>query len=102
SRGPPWLRRPEQARAWMLYWEEMRGGPATSFIVSEYLPGRDFLCQSLWKDGAMLLANSFERLSYFVGERCRSGVSPLSSLAKTVVDPRVLETSRAAVRSLGP
>jgi carbamoyl-phosphate synthase large subunit len=90
----------EQARAWMLYWEEMRGVPTTSFIVSEYLPGRDFLCQSLWRDGCLLLANSFERLSYFGGESNPSGVSSLSSLAKTVVDPRVLATSRAAVASL--
>ena len=102
SLGAAPVRSPEQARVWMLYWEEMRGVPATSFIVSEYLPGRDFLCQSLWKDGAMLLANSFERLSYFGGESNPSGVSSLSSLAKTVVDARVLETSRAAVRSLGP
>jgi carbamoyl-phosphate synthase large subunit len=102
SLGAAPMRSPEQARAWMLYWEEMRGVPVTSFIVSEYLPGRDFLCQSLWKDGVMLLANSFERLSYFGGESNPSGVSSLSSLAKTVVDTRVLETSRAAVRSLGP
>ena len=102
SLGAAPVRGPEQARAWMLYWEEMRGVPATSFIVSEYLPGRDFLCQSLWKDGALLLANTFERLSYFGGESNPSGVSSLSSLAKTVIDARVLETSRAAVRSLGP
>lgn len=102
SLGAAPVRSAEQARAWMLYWEEMRGVPATSFIVSEYLPGRDFLCQSLWRDGSLLLANSFERLSYFGGESNPSGVSSLSSLAKTVVDPRVLATSRAAVRSLAP
>jgi carbamoyl-phosphate synthase large subunit len=102
SLGAAPMRSPEQARAWMLYWQEMRGVPVTSFIVSEYLPGRDFLCQSLWKDGVLILANTFERLSYFGGESNPSGVSSLSSLAKTVVDARVLETSRAAVRSLGP
>ena len=102
SLGAAPVQSPQQARAWMLYWEEMRGVPVTSFIVSEYLPGRDFLCQSLWRDGALVLANTFERLSYFGGESNPSGVSSLSSLAKTVVDARVLETSRAAVRSLGP
>ncbi|HUM18054.1 MAG TPA: hypothetical protein VL086_20355 [Candidatus Nitrosotalea sp.] len=102
SLGAAPVQSPEQARAWMLYWEEMRGVPVTSFIVSEYLPGRDFLCQSLWRDGALVLANTFERLSYFGGESNPSGVSSLSSLAKTVVDARVLETSRAAVRSLAP
>lgn len=102
SLGAAPVQSPEQARAWMLYWEQMRGVPVTSFIVSEYLPGRDFLCQSLWWDGALVLANTFERLSYFGGESNPSGVSSLSSLAKTVVDARVLETSRAAVRSLGP
>lgn len=102
SLGAAPVKRPEQARAWILYWEEMRGVAADSFIVSDYLPGRDFLCQSLWNDGALLLASTFERLSYFGGESNPSGVSSLSSLAKTVVEPGVLDVCRAAVRTLGP
>ncbi len=39
----------QQARAWIRYWEEMRGIPAERFTLSEYLPGRDFMCMSLWR-----------------------------------------------------
>lgn len=93
---------PDQARGWIRHWEDLRGVPATSFTLSEYLPGRDFLCQSLWRRGALVLANTFERLSYFGGENTPSGVSSLSSLAKTVVDRRLFDICRNAVRALGP
>jgi carbamoyl-phosphate synthase large subunit len=101
SLGAAPVTNPEQARSWISYWEELRGVPATSFTLSEYLPGRDFLCQSLWHRGALVLANTFERLSYFGGENSPSGVSSLSSLAKTVVDRRVLDTCGSAIRVLG-
>ena len=75
SLGAAPVRSPEQARAWMLYWEEMRGVPVTSFIVSEYLPGRDFLCQSLWKDGALLLVRL--TASHFLWKMVRRVVGAL-------------------------
>jgi carbamoyl-phosphate synthase large subunit len=93
---------PGQARAWIGYWERMRGLPAAAFTLSEYLPGRDFLCQSLWQRGRLILASTFERLAYFGGENTPSGVSSLSALAKTVADPRVLEVACAAVRAAAP
>jgi carbamoyl-phosphate synthase large subunit len=37
---------PEQARSWIRYWKEMRGVAVTEFVLSEYLPGRDFGCQA--------------------------------------------------------
>ena len=84
----------------MHYWDAMRGVPVTAFTVSEYLPGRDFLCQSLWRKGRLILVNTFERLSYFGGENSPSGVSSLSSLAKTVVDHRIVDVCRAAVEAV--
>jgi hypothetical protein len=91
-----------QAQGWLLLWEELRGVPAAAFMLAEYLPGRDFLCQSLWRDGRLVLVKTFERLSYFGGENSPSGASSLSSLAKTVVDLRVVEVCTAAVRALDP
>jgi biotin carboxylase len=102
SLGAAPMMRPDQARAWILYWEEMRGVPATTFTLSEYLPGRDYLCQSLWKDGVLVLANTFERLAYFGGENSPSGVSSLSSLAKTVADPRLVDVCRRAIEAIAP
>ena len=98
--GP--VTRPDQARSWIQYWEELRGVPATAFTLSDYLPGRDFLCTSLWKDGELVLVNTYERLAYFGGENSPSGVSSLSSLAKTVVDARLVDVCRAAIRAVAP
>jgi carbamoyl-phosphate synthase large subunit len=94
------VRRAEQARAWIAYWSEMRGIPAASFTLSEYLPGRDFACQTLWRDGVLVLAKAFQRLEYFVGGGQPSGVSSVASLARTVSDPRPVETAVAAVRAV--
>jgi carbamoylphosphate synthase large subunit len=89
-----------QARAWIRYWADMRGVPENSFTLSEYLPGRDFMCMSLWRDGRMVLVTTFEKLSYFGGEAHPSGTSSLSSLAKTIIDPRLVETCRTAIGAL--
>ncbi len=102
ARGGGAVGSPEQARRWILVWHEMRGLPASSFTLSEYLPGREVLCQSLWKDGTLILINTFERLSYFGVDNIPSGVTSLSSLAKTVVEPRVVDLCRAAIRAVAP
>jgi hypothetical protein len=93
---------PEDARAWIGYWERMRGVPAANFTLSEYLPGRDFACQSLWRDGRLVLIKTVERLAYLGAETRASGTSSIASLAKTVKDVRVVETCLRAIRALDP
>ncbi len=100
SMGATSVKTPEQARNWIKYWHEMRGVPAASFTISEYLPGRDFACQSLWKDGKLILIKTVERLSYFAGWSQPSGVSSIAALAKTVFEPRVVEVCAQAIRAL--
>ena len=102
SRGAAPVDTPEDARAWIGYWERMRGVPATLFTLSEYLPGRDFACQSLWKDGRLVLIKTVERLAYLGAETRASGTSSIASLAKTVNEPRVVETCVRAIRALDP
>jgi carbamoyl-phosphate synthase large subunit len=94
------VKSPEQARSWIEYWREMRGVPPTSFALSEYLPGRDLGCQSLWKDGRLVLIKTYERLSYLGTGSQPSQISSVAALAKTVVEPRVVETCRKAVAAL--
>jgi carbamoyl-phosphate synthase large subunit len=102
SRGALPVASAEQARSWISYWQTQRGVPVAAFTLCEYLPGRDFLCQSLWKAGRLVLARTYERLSYFDGGNRASGMSSFSALAKTVVEPRVLEVCRRAVQTLDP
>jgi biotin carboxylase len=91
---------PAQARSWIRYWIEMRGVSADSFLLSEYLPGRDFGCQSLWRDGEMLLVKTYERLSYLGTGSQPAEVSSAAALAKTVFEPRLVDACKQAIRSL--
>lgn len=102
SRGAAPVDTPEDAHAWISYWERVRGVPASDFTLSEYLPGRDFACQSLWQDGRLVLVKTVERLAYLGAETRASGTSSIASVAKTVNEPRIVELCAAAVRALDP
>jgi hypothetical protein len=102
SMGATPVRTVEQARSWISYWEDMRGIPPGSFTLSEYLPGRAFSCQCLWKNGALILAKTFEHLSYFGGGARPSGVSSVTALAKTISERRLVDVSARAIRALDP
>jgi carbamoyl-phosphate synthase large subunit len=90
----------DHARGWIQYWVEMRGVSVEDFTLAEYLPGRDFAVQSLWKDGKLVLLKTSERISYFQGTSRPSGVSSIAALHKTVEEPTVAETAAAAVRAV--
>jgi hypothetical protein len=94
------VRTPEQAWRWITFWREMRGVRAASFTLSEYLPGRDFGCQSLWKDGTLVLIKTYERLSYLGTGGQPSEVSSIAALAKTAFERRVVDTCARAIRAI--
>ena len=100
SRGAAPVAGPDQARSWIGYWRTMRGIPVSAFTLSEYLPGRDFGCQSVWKDGRLALAKTYERLSYLGSASQPSEVSAVGALTKTVHEPRVLEIAVRAIRAV--
>lgn len=102
SAGALPVKSPAQARSWIAYWQEMRNVPATSFTLSEYLPGRDYSLQCLWKAGRLVLAKMSERLSYFGAGNSPSGMSSTPALAKTVFEPKVAEVCEAAIRAVDP
>jgi carbamoyl-phosphate synthase large subunit len=91
---------PQQARSWIQYWREMRGIAASAFVLSEYLPGRDFGCQSLWKDGKLVLIKTYERLSYLGLGSQPAEISSMAALAKTVLEPKVVDTCVHAIKLL--
>jgi hypothetical protein len=102
SMGAIPVTKPEQARSWIRHWQAMRRVPANAFTLSEYLPGRDFGCQSLWKDGTLILIKTYERLSYLGMGGNPGQVSSVATLAKTVREPRVVDICARAVRALDP
>jgi carbamoyl-phosphate synthase large subunit len=100
SRGAIPVARAAQARAWIEYWSEMRGVPVSAFTLSEYLPGRDFNAQALWRDGRLVLVKTCERLSYFGGGSQPSGISSTPGLARSVVEPGVVDTCTRAIQAV--
>jgi glutathione synthase/RimK-type ligase-like ATP-grasp enzyme len=102
SRGAIPVVRAEQARAWIAYWSEMRGVPVTAFTLSEYLPGRDFAAQALWRDGTLVLVKLCERLSYFGGGSQPSGISSTPALARMAKAPEAVTVCVDAVRAVDP
>jgi hypothetical protein len=90
----------EQARAWITQWRDLQGVKVSDFTLSEYLPGRHFIVQSVWHKGRLLRAQAIEVLSYFAAGNNPSGVFSLSCLAKTVAAPEALKVALSAVQAL--
>lgn len=100
SRGSLPVNKPEQVRFWMKYWEEMRDVSSDSFLLSEFLPGKDYAFQSIWKNGEAILGKTCERLSYVFAENMPSGSSSTPQVGKLVYNPEVIETCVDAVRAI--
>ena len=64
------------------------------------LPGRDIACQSLWKDGRLVLIKTVERLAY-LGATTNAG-GAIESLARTVREPGAAAVCAEAIRAIDP
>jgi len=91
SKGATKVKDSEQAKWWIKYWNEMRGMQISDFTISEFLPGKDFACQSTWKDGRLILMKAAERLSYIEAASRPSNMSSSPELAKTVYDTNLFD-----------
>lgn len=101
SYGAVPVRTAQQVRGWIHFWESMRSVPSHSFTLSEYLPGRDYCVQCLWKNGRLILAKMAERITY-LESGSPSGVSSMPALAKTALDTGVIDVCARAIRALDP
>jgi len=79
--------------------EFLRAHDVPAITAAGDLTGRDFACQSLWKDGRLVLIKIVERLAYLGGT---TGTGAIESLAKTVNEPAVVELCADAIRVLDP
>lgn len=102
SRGSLPVKSPEHVKFWIRYWNEMHGIPENMFTLSEYLPGRDFAFQSIWKDGQLVIAKTCQRLSYFFGYQMPSGTSSTPQIGRLVNNPEVNRICTQAVQAIDP
>ena len=93
---------PEQAVNWARYWVEVRGLSFADFMVSEFLPGREFAFQSLWLNGEIIVSQARERLEYVFGHLSPSGQSSSPSVARTVHRDDVNRIATECVRGIDP
>lgn len=90
-----------QAKMWIDYWEE-RGLKKEDFIVSEFLPGKEYAFQSLWRNGKLIMSQARERLEYLFGYLIPSGQTSSPSVAKTVHNEEVNQLASKAILAINP
>lgn len=85
----------EDIRAWVQL-----NGKIGTFMLSEFLPGRNFACCLLFDEDRLLKTCGYERLEYYMGPVAPSGVTGNISRGRLVYDERVLAAAEAAVREI--
>jgi biotin carboxylase len=90
----------DQAVAWARYWVEARGLAYEDFMVGEFLPGREYAFQSIWRHGELVTSQARERLEYLYGHLTPSGQTSTPSVARTIQRDDVNEIAAGAVRAV--
>jgi len=102
SRAALPVQTPEQARMWIDYWDKTKGVGYGDFMVSQFLPGKEFAWQSIWDNGELITSQARERLEYLFGNIMPSGQTSTPSLAMTVHRDDVNEIATKAVEAIDP
>jgi glutathione synthase/RimK-type ligase-like ATP-grasp enzyme len=100
SRGSLPVNEPSQVEFWVRYWQQMRGIGPEMFLLCEYLPGRDYAFQSLWRNGELIIAKTCERVDYIFGVNMPAGTSSSPRVGKLVNNPHVNDICEQAVKSI--
>jgi hypothetical protein len=69
-----------------------------SYLISDVLPGRNFACNVLFKEGKLLQSAIYERLEYFMPQLSPSGITGNIAVGKLINDRAVFENSIQAIR----
>ncbi len=98
ARGSTLVENMETASHWIGYWRAR--GCDWQFIAEEYLPGRDYAWQSIWKDGELITSMARERLEYIYPHLAPSGRTGTPIVAATVHDDRINEMGIRCVKAV--
>lgn len=89
-----------QTREWIHYWRTMRALESKDFMISEYLPGRDFAFQSIWNKGQLITSQARERKEYVFENLSVSGQSSTPTVARSIHYGRLNKIAARAVLSI--
>lgn len=79
----------QQAENWVNYLALTKGANAHDFILSEYLPGKEYAVQLFYIDGELFHCQARERVEHHFAKQMVSGQSSTPSVARTVNNPEV-------------
>jgi carbamoyl-phosphate synthase large subunit len=88
------------AHEWIKYWLSYRALESEQFMMSEFLPGKEYAFQSLWKDGELITSAARTRLEYLFGNLNPSGQSSSPAVAKTVHNKELNKIAASAVTAV--
>jgi hypothetical protein len=86
-----------QALDWMHYWFKTKRLESYDFMLSEFLPGKEFAFQSIWQDGELITSMARERVEYLMGNLFPSGQSSSPSVARSVHNDSVNAIATEAI-----
>jgi len=89
-----------QAKEWIHYWRSTKRLESKDFMISEFLPGKEYAFQSLWYNGEIVTSQARERMEYLFGNLFPSGQSSSPSVARTVHNKKVNDVATKAIRSI--
>jgi carbamoyl-phosphate synthase large subunit len=84
---------------WIEYWCT-KGLSWDDFIISEFLPGKEYAFQSLWENGKLITSAARQRIEYLFQNRMPSGQSSTPTVAKSVHNLMVNAVATKAVIAL--
>lgn len=79
GKGSLLVEKHEHAEAWIDYWKGWG-----EFTASEYLPGRNYGWDAIFKEGELVISHTKERLEYALSTSSPSGISGTASVVKEV------------------
>lgn len=97
GRGALPVEKIEHARMWIDYWQGWG-----AFAAEEYLPGRNFGWQAVYKDGRLAGSIAFERIEYAMSAVAPSGVTGTTAISRYTDSDEVHCMGRLTVESVDP
>jgi biotin carboxylase len=98
GRGSLVVESPDEARAWMEYWD--RRGAGYRWVLQDYLPGKNLNWTGVYAHGRRHATAAMVRLRYFLGETTASGVSGQVQRCATVDPTPLTDLCDRVVRAL--
>ena len=72
-------------------------GNRCDFMISEFLPGRNYACKMLYVNGQLLQTASAERIDYLLSAAAPSGISGMCARGRLLNRPDLVESSKRAL-----